>query len=32
MIINSDNAEDETLLSVAKLMVTAARTAPKARG
>lgn len=32
MIINSDVAEDEALLSVARLMVVAARTAPKARG
>lgn len=32
MIINSHHAEDEALLSVAKLMVAAARTAPKARG
>ena len=32
MIIDSDLAEDEAILSVAKLMVVAARTAPKARG
>ena len=32
MIINSENSEDEALLSIAKLMVVAARTAPKARG
>lgn len=32
MIINSQDSEDEALVSVAKLMVVAARTAPKARG
>jgi uncharacterized ferredoxin-like protein len=32
MIINSEDLEDETILNVAKLMVAAARTAPKARG
>jgi len=32
MIMSSNVAEDEALLSVAKLMVVAARTAPKARG
>ena len=32
MIINSKESEDEALLNVAKLMVVAARTAPKARG
>ena len=32
MIMNSEVAEEETLLTVAKLMVTAARTAPKTRG
>jgi uncharacterized ferredoxin-like protein len=32
MIITSEDAEDETLLHVAKLMVVAARTAPKAQG
>ena len=32
MIINSEDLEDESILIVAKLMVTAARTAPKARG
>jgi len=32
MIINSDLAEDEAIIGVAKLMVVAARTAPKAQG
>jgi uncharacterized ferredoxin-like protein len=32
MIIDSDAVEDEVLLNVAKLMVAAARTAPKAHG
>ena len=32
MIINSEDSEAEALLSIAKLMVVAARTAPKARG
>lgn len=32
MIIDSEKAEDEVILDVAKLMVAAARTAPKARG
>lgn len=32
MIVNSIEAEDDALLTVAKLMVVAARTAPKARG
>jgi len=32
MVMNSDIAEDDALLNVAKLMVVAARTAPKARG
>ncbi len=32
MIINSKDSEDEAILNVAKLMVVAARTAPKARG
>ena len=32
MIIGSDDAEKEAALGVAKLMVTAARTAPKTRG
>ena len=32
MIITSGSAEDEVVLNVAKLMVAAARTAPKARG
>ena len=32
MILSSVQAEDEALLNVAKLMVAAARTAPKARG
>lgn len=32
MILDSNLAESEAILSVAKLMVTAARTAPKARG
>jgi len=32
MIINSEDSEDEALLNVARLMVVAARTAPKARG
>ena len=32
MIIDSSVAENEVILNVAKLMVAAARTAPKARG
>jgi uncharacterized ferredoxin-like protein len=32
MILNSVAAEEDALLTVAKLMVTAARTAPKTRG
>jgi len=32
MIIDSDKAENDVVLNVAKLMVAAARTAPKARG
>jgi uncharacterized ferredoxin-like protein len=32
MIINSISAEEDALLTVAKLMVAAARTAPKTRG
>jgi uncharacterized ferredoxin-like protein len=32
MIITSENAENEALLNVAKLMIVAARTAPKAQG
>ena len=32
MIINSEDSENEALLQVAKLMVVAARTAPKAQG
>ena len=32
MIITSENAENDALLEVAKLMVVAARTAPKAQG
>lgn len=32
MIINSEDSEDEALLTIAKLMIVAARTAPKARG
>jgi uncharacterized ferredoxin-like protein len=32
MIITSDDSQEEALLNVAKLMVVAARTAPKARG
>ena len=32
MIINSEDSENEALLQVAKLMVVAARTAPKAKG
>lgn len=32
MIIDSENAEREAILDVARLMVTSARTAPKARG
>ncbi len=32
MILNSDEAEKEALLDIAKLMVSSARTAPKTRG
>ena len=32
MILDSEDAEKEALLNVARLMVVAARTAPKARG
>jgi uncharacterized ferredoxin-like protein len=32
MIINSEDSENEALLQVAKLMIVAARTAPKAKG